>query len=139
MPLLEPPRARPPLGVIARFSVVILLFWNPLSLAVVTAAAWTRLARYGVPAWSVFAVRVAVVSVGMLAARLLLDHDPAGRRMAAVAFMGSAVVAVLTAATPYFPSNAVPSSKWLWLAAEVGLDLALALAILGRDRRPPAL
>ena len=136
MPLLEPPRARPRLGLVARLSVVLLLFWNPLSLALITAAAWTRLARYGAPAWGVFVVRVAVVIVGMLAARLLLDRDPAGRRLAAVAFAGCALVAVLTAITPYFPSNAVPSTKWPWLAAEVALDLALSVAILLRGPRP---
>lgn len=133
MTLLEPSSARPPLGPVRVGAVIIFLGWSPLSLAVVTASAWPRLVRYGWPAWSLFAARVAVVALGIAAARMLLDRAAGAARLASLTFAANALLILATSATPYFPSNAVPSTKWLTAWTLVLANLALAVIV----RRSP--
>ena len=133
MTLLEPSSARPRLGFVRLGAVIVLLGWSPLSLALTTASAWPRLVHYGWPAWSLFAARVAVVALGIAAARLLLDRAAGAARLASLALGTNALLVLATSATPYFPSNAVPSTKWLTAWALVLAHLALA----GLVRRSP--
>jgi hypothetical protein len=129
MALLEPPQTRPGLGPLAWLIVVLLLVWNPLSLALVTAAAWPRLAQYGTWAWLLLGVRIAVVVAGLVAARALLDRDARGPRAAALSLYGQALVGLVVALTPYFPSNQVPSARWWWLAGATLVNVSLAATV----------
>ena len=126
MSLLEPPQPPARLPALLVLVVVLLLVWTPASLALVAAGAWPRLARYGLPAWSLLAIRMVVAGLGIVAARWILERDPRGPATASACLLANAVTAIVVGVTPFFPSNAVPGTKWPSIALVVVLNLLLA-------------
>ncbi len=134
MSLLEPSPPPSRLPVLVMVAVALLLVWTPVSLAVVTSTSWPRLARYGAPAWLLLAVRMLVTGLGIVAARWILDRDARGLAAASRCLLASSAIAIAVGLTPYFPSNAVPGTKWPTIAVVVLVNLALAWDLTRRDQ-----
>ena len=67
-----------------------------------------------------------VTGLGIVAARWILERDPRGLGTASPCFLANAATAIVVGLTPYFPSNAVPGTKWPSIAVTVLLNLGLA-------------
>lgn len=136
MSLLESPPPASRLGLPVLGIIGLLLIWNPLTLALVAATAWPRLARYGLPAWALLGVRMSIAALGLVAARWVLERDPRGARAAAASFLANAGMAVILGLTPFFPSNYVPGTKWPSVAFTVTMNVGLAWYATRRSKDP---
>jgi len=110
-----------------RVLALLLMVWEPLSLALFAAGLLTRLPERGWPAGALLAFRLVVASVGMVAGRALWSGTPGAIALARWA-VGLALVAVLlTHTTGWWPTTLAPGVRgpaivvlagWhvLWLA-----------------------
>lgn len=131
----EPSTGSPaPPGLVVRAIAAFLVGWEPLALALVASSALERLLDYGAPAIALLAYRMLVTGVGLAAGRALWAGRRGGVRLARAWAVAAAVGAVMTFATPYFPSNRVPGTKGPTLAAILTFDAAV-FAYLTRGAR----
>ena len=115
------PRPGPPFP--ARLLALLLLTWVPASLALEASSSLVRLTLHGTPAFALLLARVLVAGLGIAAGRALWTAHPSALSMARAWLVLDVVVTALTMATPYFPSNRLPGTRWH--------VVALALAVNG--------
>src|SRR5215210_4864354 len=82
----------------------LLIVFHPLSLAVTASSVMNALFVRGAPVAIVLALRLAVVTFGVAAGRMLQNVRPGAVAFARVALLASAAVDVFVYTTPYFPS-----------------------------------
>ena len=115
------PRAAPPFP--TRLLALLLLTWVPASLALEASSSLARLTLHGIPAFALLLARVLVAGVGIAVGRALWTTHPSALSMARAWLVLDVAVTALTMATPYFPSNRLPGTRWH--------VVALALAVNG--------
>lgn len=114
----------------------LLLVWEPLSFAWTASAAFSRVVGLGGVALALLVFRGIAAGVCIAAGRALFAKHDHGTTLAAVALALSAIGAVCTHLTPYFPSNAAPSERPWRLAATLAY-YALWSIVLLRVRAVP--
>jgi len=113
---------------------LLLVLWQPLSVAAAAAASFNAVAVRGLPVVLVLILRGAVAGFGLAAGLALLRRRPAGIVMARAALVASAAVDTFVYLTPYAPNN-LPPDETTWLfAASLAYDAAW-LAYLYRSKR----
>lgn len=113
---------------------VLLLVWQPVSLALLASSVVDTIAFRGLSVALVLVVRVVVTAVGIAAGIALASRRPAAVAMAKVSLVASAATDVFIDSTSYFPSNRVPGDAPLYIAASLAYCGAW-LAYLYRSRR----
>lgn len=87
---------------------VLLLVWQPLSLAFVASASLDSLEVRGTPAVLLLLIRIGVAALGIAAGLAILRRRPGAIWLARVSLIVSAVADVVVYASGYFPSNLPP-------------------------------
>lgn len=113
-----------PVPRLARLLAVVLVVWEPATFALTASAALARLVGYGAPALALLAYRGLVIGLGLAAGRALWGGRAEGPWLAQIWVVCHAMAVTLTFATPYFPSNRLPGTKWPTLAVLLLLDAA---------------
>lgn len=121
-------------GWVVTVLALLLLLWEPLTFAWRASASLSRLSQYGPPAFALLAFRALVVGVGMAAGRALLAGERHGLILSHAFFGLSALAALWTYVTPYFPAAAAPSEAPWRLAALLFYNAAWSL-YLSRSHR----
>ncbi len=126
------PTSKP--GALVILLALLLLTWEPLVFAWRASAALSRVNHYGAPAVTLLLFRAVTIGVGIAAGKALLAGERHGVSLGQ-AFLGlSAVGAVWTYATPYFPTLAAPGDAWRRLLLVLAYDAAWSI-YLARSRR----
>lgn len=120
----------PWLGLLAFLLVV----WQPLSFALTASAALERIVAYGAPAILLLGMRMCITGIGIAAGRAVWAQRPYARRLTLWFLALASVATLLTAATPYFPSNRTPTGKRLVVGAILVHNAAWAI-LVARSRR----
>ena len=118
------------LGLLCR----ILLFWQPLSLALIGSSALNSLSVRGLPLALVLLGRLVVAAFGIGAGLALLRRRPGAIALAKASLVLSAAADVFVYTTPYFPNNRPPGDTTLILAASLAW-YGIWLAYLFRSKR----
>ena len=118
---------------LVRLLALVMVVVEPLSFALVASSGSVTLIGYGLPALLLLALRVAVTGFGIVTGRALWHDAPAAAGAARLWLVLSSVATTLTFVTPYFPSNRLPDTKWLTLAAILTVN-ALFFLVLSRRR-----
>ena len=113
---------------------VLLLVWQPLSLALIAAAALDKLIVRGLPMALVLMLRIAVTAFGIAAALAVMRRRPAGIGMLRISLLLSAGTDLFVYATPHFPSNRMPGDTAYYVAGTL-VYYALWMRYLARSRR----
>jgi hypothetical protein len=98
---------------------LLLLVWQPLSIALVASSALDALAIRGLPLALIMLMRLGVAAVGIAGG---------------LALVISAAADLIVYTTPYFPSNRVPGTTPLYIAASIAYS-AMWITYLARSRR----
>lgn len=113
---------------------VLLLVWQPLSLALVASSALHSLPIRGTGLALVLLARVFVAAFGIAAGLALLGRRSGAVTMAQIALVLSAAMDVFTYTTPFFPNNRAPGETPVYLAASL-IYSGVWLAYLVRSER----
>ncbi len=95
----------------------LLMWWEPITFAMVAAGAFNAIGVRGTPVVLVLLARTLTAALCFAAGRALLDRRPSGPALAKIAVALSAAVHVFAYVTPYFPSNRMPGDTPLYVAA----------------------
>ncbi len=95
----------------------LLMWWEPMSFAMVAAGAFNAISVRGVPVVLVLVARTVAAALCFAAGRSLLDRRPSGPALARVALGLSGAVHVFAYVTPYFPSNRMPGDTPIYVTA----------------------
>lgn len=95
----------------------LLLFGEPINVAVAAPAAITALPIRGTPLALILLLRLAVAALGIAAGLALAGRHPGAVTMAKASLALSAATAVFVYTTPYFPNNRMPGDTPLYIAA----------------------
>jgi|SRR6185295_46351 hypothetical protein len=112
----------------------LLIVFHPLSLAVTASGVMNALALRGLPVAIVLFLRLAVVTFGVAAGRMLQQMRPGAVAIARVALLASAAVDVFVYTTPYFPSNRLPGDTLYYVIASLAYHFGW-IAYLARSKR----
>ena len=112
----------------------LLIVFHPLSLAVTASGVMNALALRGLPVALVLFMRLAVVTVGVAAGRMLQQVRPGAVAFARAALLASAAVDVFVYTTPYFPSNRLPGDTIYYVVASLAYHFGW-IAYLARSKR----
>jgi hypothetical protein len=113
---------------------LVLLVWEPVSLAVLASSFLGDAMFRGLAFFAVLAARVIIVAVGVGAALAFFNQRPFAAALAKLAVLLSAGMATFLTFTAYFPSNLAPDLKLPALAATL-VWYAGWLVYLLRSRR----
>ncbi len=113
---------------------LLLLVWQPLTLALTTSTLVDEVAIRGVSLALVLLLRLLAAAFGIAAGIALLGVKPYAVGMAKVSLVASAAVDVFVYATPYVPSNRLPGETPFYIAASLTYYGA-CLMYLFRSRR----
>ena len=113
---------------------VLLLVWQPLSLALTAAAALGKLSLRGPGLAFILLARLLAAALGIAAGLSLLQRKPAAVTIARASLLFSAAVDVLIYATPYYPDNSPPGDALVVLIASL-IYYAVWLAYLAHSKR----
>jgi len=113
---------------------LLLLVWQPLSIALVASSALDALAIRGLPLALIMLMRLGVAAVGIAGGLALVKHRPGAVTLAKAALVLSAAADLIVYSTPYFPSNRLPGTTPLYIAASIAYS-AVWIAYLTRSRR----
>jgi hypothetical protein len=130
LPVREPRERRreSPLAWLFRHAVVIWLFVvEPASLALTLDRALPRMSHFGVTAWTIVAVRIALAGIGIAVARRLVDRDAGAWRGVTVWACAAVGATLITRAWPELPTGLAPSEARIVARIAVVLDVMLAL------------
>ncbi len=114
--------------------VLLLLGWQPVSLALTTSGLVDEVAIRGVSLALVLGLRLLVTALGIAAGLALLGVRPYAVGMAKLSLALSALVDLLVYATPYVPSNRRPGETPFYIAAAMTY-YGIWLMYLFRSRR----
>ena len=95
----------------------LLLFGEPIIVAVSAPAALTALPIRGTPLALILLLRLAVAALGIAAGLALAGRRHGAVTLAKASLALSAATAVLVYTTPYFPNNRMPGDTPLYIAA----------------------
>ena len=113
---------------------VLLLVWQPFSLALTTAGTLEGLSLRGPGLAIVLIVRLLAAGLGIAAGIALFQQQTGAVSIAKASLVFSAAVDVLIYATPYYPNNRPPGDAMLVLIASL-VYYAVWFAYLTRSRR----
>jgi hypothetical protein len=113
---------------------VLLLVWQPISLALVASSVVDSIAIRGLPMAVVLTGRLLVAALAIAAGLALVGRRPAAVPMATTSLVASAAMDAFVYLTPFFPTNQVPGDEIVAVGASV-LYSALWIAYLARSRR----
>ena len=116
----------------------LLLVWSPVSFALLASTLVESLPVRGFPVAAVLAARLVVVAFGIAAGLALTARRPGAVLLAKVALITSAVTDLVVYTTSWFPSNRVPGTTPLYVAASLAYHAAW-LTYLFRSKRVRAL
>ncbi len=95
----------------------LLLFGEPITVAVMAPAALTALPIRGTPLALILLLRLLVAALAIAAGRALAGRHHGAVTMAKASLALSAATAVFVYTTPYFPNNRMPGDTPLYIAA----------------------
>ena len=95
----------------------LLLFGEPINVAVTAPAAINALPIRGIPLAIVLLLRLAVAALGIAAGLALAGRQHGAVTIAKASLALSAATAVFVYTTPYFPNNRMPGDTPLYVAA----------------------
>jgi len=113
---------------------LLLLVWQPLSIALVASSALDALAISGLPLALIMLMRLGVAAVGIAGGLALVKRRPGAVTLAKAALVLSAAADLIVYTTPYFPSNRLPGTTPFYIAASISYS-AVWIAYLARSRR----
>jgi len=113
---------------------LLLVIWQPLSVAIVVSSMVNRLAIRGLPLALVLLLRLLVTAFGIAAGIALFARRPAAVAMAKTSLVASAAVDVFVYVTPYAPNNRLPGETPWYVAASLAY-YGIWLMYLSRSRR----
>jgi hypothetical protein len=87
---------------------VLLVMWQPLSLALTASSVLEALPVRGLPLVIVLVVRILAAGLGIAAGLALMGRRPGAVALAKVSLIASAATDLFVYLTPYFPSNRAP-------------------------------
>ena len=96
--------------------VLLLVVWQPLSLAFVASGVVDAIAYRGVSLALVLLLRVGVTGLGIAAGIALASRRASAVSLAKTALVASALTDLFVYATPYFPNNRVPGDTPIYAA-----------------------
>lgn len=99
---------------------------EPLSFALLASSALSRVLHYGVPAVGLLLLRLFVAGLGVTVGRAVWSGRGSARVLALLWLGLDGAALALSFATPYFPSNRPPGTKWLELVGLLGVRAAWA-------------
>ena len=95
----------------------LLLFGEPINVAVAAPAAIAALPIRGTPLALILLLRLAVAALGIAAGLALAGRHHGAATLAKASLALSAATAVFVYTTPYFPNNRMPGDTPLYIAA----------------------
>ena len=104
-----------------------LLVVEPVTLALTLDRALPRMPSFGLTAWTLVAVRIALAGAGIAIAGRLRTRDDGAWRAVALWACGAVGATLLARLWPELPSDFAPSEARLLAAAAVVRDMVLAL------------
>ena len=113
---------------------LLLLVWQPLSMALVASAALDELAMRGLPLVLTLLMRVGVAAFGIAAGLALVNRRQGAVALARAALVLSAASDVFVYTTPYFPNNRPPGATPFYIAASL-IYSGVWLAYLSLSKR----
>ena len=114
--------------------VLLLLVWQPVSLALLASGVVDAVAIRGVSLALVLLLRILVTAVGIAAGIALWSERPYAVAMAKTSLVLSAAVDLFVYATPYFPNNRMPGDTPFYVAGSLAYS-GVWLLYLVRSRR----
>ncbi len=117
---------------------VLLLVWQPFSLALTTAGTLEGLSLRGPGLAIILIVRLLAAGLGIAAGIALFQRQAGAVTIARTSLVFSAAVDMLIYATPYYPNNRPPGDATLVLIASLAY-YAVWLAYLARSKRVRAM
>ena len=113
---------------------VLLLVWQPLSLALTASSVLDALPVRGLPLAIVLVIRILAAALGIAAGLALIGRRPGALRLAKVSLVISAATDLLVYLTPYYPSNRAPGDTAIVVVTSL-VFYAAWLAYLHRSKR----
>jgi len=113
---------------------VLLLVWQPFSLALTTARKLDELSLRGSGLAVILIARLIAAGLGIAAGLSLFQRKPGAVSIAKASLVFSAAVDVLVYATPYYPNNRPPGDALVILVVSL-IYYAIWLAYLARSKR----
>jgi hypothetical protein len=113
---------------------VLLLVWQPFSLALTTAGTLDDLSRRGSGLAMILVARLFAAGLGIAAGLSVFQRTPGALSIARASLVFSAAVDVLVYATPYYPNNRPAGDATLILMASLAY-YAVWLTYLARSKR----
>jgi hypothetical protein len=113
---------------------VLLLVWQPFSLAVTTAGTLDHLSLRGTGLAVVLVARLFAAGLGIAAGLSLFQRTPGAVTIAKASLVCSAAVDVFVYATPYYPNNRPPGDALIVLVVSL-IYYGVWLAYLARSKR----
>jgi hypothetical protein len=113
---------------------LLLVVWQPLSLALTASTVLAALPVRGLPLVIVLGVRILAAGLGIAAGLALMGRRPGAVALAKVSLIVSAATDLFVYLTPYFPSNRAPGDTAIIVAASLAY-YATWLIYLFRSKR----
>jgi hypothetical protein len=113
---------------------LLLLGWQPLSVAVSASGALDALAIRGLPLALILLMRIGVAAVGIGAGLALVKRRPGAVTLARAALVLTAAADLIVYTTPYFPNNRIPGTTPFYVATSLAYS-GVWLAYLSRSKR----
>jgi hypothetical protein len=111
------PPARP--AIPARILALLLLVWQPFSLAMTMSGLLDELSVRGAGLGLILLMRLAAAGLGIAAGLAIFQRQPGAVTIAKASLVFSALVDVAVYATPYSPNNRPPGDATIILAASL--------------------
>lgn len=113
--MLEPPdgsaRATGPVWLLG----MLLTLWEPVGFALVAAGAFNAISVRGAPVALILLARLGTTALAFAAGRALLDIRPGAPALTRAALVALAIVQLVAALTPWFPTNRQPGDTPLYV------------------------
>lgn len=113
---------------------LLLVGWQPYSLAMVAASTVGSLGLYGLPVTLLFVARLLVTAFGVAAGLALIGRRIGAVTMAKASLVASAATDLFVYTTPYFPNNRMPGDTTLYVIASLAYH-TIWIAYLFRSKR----
>jgi hypothetical protein len=113
---------------------LLLVVWQPLSLALTASTVLAALPVRGLPLVIVLGVRILAAGLGIAAGLALMGRRPGAVALAKASLIVSAATDLFVYLTPYFPSNRAPGDTAIIVAASLAY-YATWLIYLFRSKR----
>jgi hypothetical protein len=113
---------------------LLLLVWQPVSVAIVASSVLDALAIRGLPLALILVVRLGIAAVGIAAGIALVKRRPGAVTLARTALILSAASDLFVYTTRYFPNNRPPGTTPFYIAVSIAYS-GVWIAYLSRSRR----